>query len=51
MNVFYLSYDLIKDVSRDEFQYKLVEDEESEWDLIWFDHYISPNLLMKMKPF
>jgi tubulin polyglutamylase TTLL6/13 len=46
-----LGYDLIKDITRDEFHYKQTEDEEADWDLIWCDLYITPNLLLKMKPY
>jgi hypothetical protein len=50
MNILYLGYDLIKDVAANNFSFKFTEDEEDEWDIIWCDHFITPNLLLRMKP-
>jgi tubulin polyglutamylase TTLL6/13 len=50
LNVLYLSYDIIKDIAKEEFSYKLIEDEEAEWDMTWNDHFIPTTLLSKMKP-
>jgi hypothetical protein len=47
MNILNLSYDVVKDVGR-EFGFKLVEDEECDWDLMWFDTYVQPNSMAKM---
>jgi tubulin polyglutamylase TTLL6/13 len=51
MNTLNLSYDLIKEVAHKDKDFKLSENEEIEWDIMWCDTYVSPNLLVRMKPF
>ena len=51
--MFNSQYDLIRDVARDEFGFKVVEEEpgEEEWDIIWFDFGVGPRLLQRMQTF
>ena len=53
INVYHTKYDLIREVARDEFGFKVIEEEpgEEEWDLMWFDFGVNPRLLQKMHTF
>jgi hypothetical protein len=42
---------VIKEVANQEKNFKLTSNEEEDWDLMWFDSYVSPNTLMKMKAY
>ena len=48
MNVAYLSYDVVKEVAEQNYGYKLVEDEEIDFDLIWYDLWVGPSVLVRM---
>jgi hypothetical protein len=47
-NTLFLSYDLIKDIAEKDKGMILTENEETDWDVIWYDAYITPNLLIRM---
>ena len=48
MNVAYLSYDVVKEVAEQNYGYKLVEDEEIDFDLAWYDLWVGPSVLVRM---
>lgn len=41
----YLSYDVIKDVAENEYNFKLTESDKEEFDLIWYDLWVNASLL------
>ena len=43
-------YDVVRDVA-EELNFRLLFDEDEEWDLLWIDGPVYPSLLQKMHPF
>ena len=51
VNVLNTEYDIIKEVMKDEFKFRLSMDTEGEWDLFWADTGVSNEMLYRMKKY
>ena len=51
MHVAYLSYDVVKEVAEREFNFRLVEDDDMEYDIIWYDLWVGASLLVRMRSY
>lgn len=49
MHVAYLSYDVVKEVAERDFGFRLVEDDDYEYDIIWYDLWVGASLLVRMQ--
>lgn len=47
-NVLYTRYDVIRDVGLN-YNFRLTEDEDEDWDIMWCDGGVVPEKLAKMK--
>ena len=45
----YSQYDVVRDVG-DETNFRVIYEDEEEWDIWWIDGAVNPTILMRMQP-
>ena len=51
INLIDTQYPIIKEICKNEFNWRISMDYDEEWDVLWTDNAITPDMLSKMKPF
>jgi hypothetical protein len=50
-NVHFTKYPIVRTVLRKEFKMKLYEEDFEDFDLLWCDHVLANDRIMRMKPY
>ena len=51
VNVYYSKYTIVRKVARHDFKMRTVEEDIDDFDLLWCDHCLPPDRIMRMKSF
>ena len=51
MNVYYTKYTIVRKVVRHDFKMRTIEEDIDDFDLLWCDHCLPPDRIMRMKSY